>query len=233
MPPFGVIFDADGVLFDSERQSLEALRLAVEAVTASQVQFTPDLFAFFCGRDDGSIVEFLNKNYRLSLDRAQFRQFKLECYRRVIACDPISVSPGAIALIDRLVAASVPYAIATAAIRAKLDLSLATVGLADRFPVITSVDEVSAGKPDPGVFLLTARRLGLDPKRIVVFEDSPNGIAAANCAGMFSVGVVGTFPRERLSQARQIVENLVQVSVPLLRQWLNGQTLGSIPTGGD
>jgi len=224
MAPFGVIFDADGVLFDSERQSLEALRLAVEQVSHGKVAFSPDLLGFLCGRDDGSIIELLNKSHGLAVNTAQFRQFKLECYRRVVAGDPIAVAPGALDLVNSLAAASIPYAIATAAIRAKLDLSLATLDLSHRFPVITSVDDVSAGKPDPEIFLLTAKRLSLSPSRIIVFEDSINGIAAANRAGMFSVGVVGTFSRETLSQARQVIVSLRQVTVPLLHQWINGQT---------
>jgi HAD superfamily hydrolase (TIGR01509 family) len=222
MTPFGVIFDADGVLFDSERQSLEALRRAIEQVTNGTVAFSPDLVDFACGRDDDSIIRYLNKNHGLSFDPVHFRRIKIECYRRVIASDPIAVSPGAIELLDNLAAASVPYAIATASIRAKLDLSLATLGLAGRFPIITSADDVAAGKPDPAVFFLSAKRLGLQPSRIIAFEDSVNGILAANRAGMFSVGVLGTFSREQLSMARQVVENLLQVTISRLREWLDG-----------
>ena len=221
MPSFGVVFDADGVLFDSERQSLEALRLAVDRVTEGKIAFEADLLDLLCGRDDDSITAYLNQNHGFSLDPQSFRQMKLECYRQVIANDPITAAPGAIALLDNLVAASVPYAIATAAIRAKLDLSLATLGLAHRFPIITSVDDASVGKPDPAVFTVTARRLGLDPKRMIVFEDSINGIRAANDAGMISVGVAGTFKPQQLALARHVVNSLQQVTVPLLRQWVD------------
>jgi HAD superfamily hydrolase (TIGR01509 family) len=233
MAPFGVIFDADGVLFDSERQSLDALRLAIEEATAGKVTLSPDLFDFVCGRDDDSIVTHLNKNHSLSIDLGRFRQIKIECYRRVIAAAPIAVASGAIVLLDRLAAASIPYAIATAAARAKIDLTLATLGLADRFPIITSRDDVAAGKPDPALFLLSAKRLGLAPQRIVVFEDSINGVVAANRAGMFAIGVVGTFSREQLSRAQRVIETLDQVAPALLRKWLDGQSDNSSGTGGN
>jgi len=222
MASFGVIFDADGVLFDSERQSLEALRLAVEKVSGDRVKLASLGLDFVCGRDDDSILDILNRDHGVVVPPARFRDLKLECYRQVVANDPISVASGAVELLDALEAASIPHAIATAAIRAKLDLSLAALGLAHRFPSITSVDEVRAGKPDPALFLLAANRLGQAPHRVIVFEDSVNGIMAANRAGMFSVGVVGTFSREQLSQARQVIENLRQVNVALLRQWVNG-----------
>lgn len=160
MASFGVIFDADGVLFDSERQSLEALRLAVEEITNGSIELNSQGLEYLCGRDDDSIVELMNKEHGLTIDPAHFRRLKLDCYRRAIAADPIAPMPGAVALIDQIDAESIPYAIATAAIRAKLELTLTTLGLRDRFAVITSVDEVAAGKPDPGVFLLAGERLG-------------------------------------------------------------------------
>jgi HAD superfamily hydrolase (TIGR01509 family) len=221
MASFGVIFDADGVLFDSERQSLAALYLAVKEMTSGRVELGPDLLAFVCGRDDNSIVDHLNRQHGLSIDTAVFRSHKIDCYRRVIADDPITVTPGALSLLDQLEAARVPYAISTAAVRAKIDLSLSVLGLAHRFPIITSLDDVSAGKPDPAVFLLSAKRLGLSPDRLIVFEDSINGVVAANRAGMYSVGVTGTFTREQLSEARQVIADLRSISVPLLENWLN------------
>jgi len=221
MASFGVIFDADGVLFDSERQSLAALRLAVKEATSGRVELGPDHLAFVCGRDDNSIIEFINRQHNLVIDPVAFRRLKLDCYRRAMADDPIAVMPGALAFLDQLDAAGVPYAISTAAIRDKIDLSLAALGLAHRFSIITSVDEVSAGKPDPAIFLLSAGRLGLHPDRLVVFEDSINGIEAANRAGMYSVGVIGTFAREQLSEARQTIADLRSISVPLLENWLD------------
>jgi HAD superfamily hydrolase (TIGR01509 family) len=232
MAPFGVVFDADGVLLDSERQSLEALRLAIEKVTNGKVAWTADLFDFVCGRGDDPIAVRLNQDYGLSIDLAHFRKIKLDCYRNVIAANPIRIAPGTIELLDDLAAASIPYAIATGAIRAKLDMSLKALGLTDRFFIITSADDVAVGKPDPAIFRVCAKRLGMTPNRIVVFEDSINGIVAANRAGMFSVAVVGTFSREQLSQARRVVGDLRQVTVADLHQWLDGPRQSFSETGG-
>ncbi len=164
MLPFGVIFDADGVLFDSERQSLEALRMAVAELSNGSVSLDSQGMDFICGRDDDSIVARLNSQYGLSLDPAHFRAYKLECYRRAMAANPISMASGADELLRGLESESIPFAVATGAIRAKLDLSLAALGLTGRFKTIVSVDEVSSGKPNPEIFLLAARRLRLPPK---------------------------------------------------------------------
>jgi beta-phosphoglucomutase-like phosphatase (HAD superfamily) len=118
--------------------------------------------------------------------------------------------------------AAVPYAIATSAIRAKLEMSLDTLGLRARFRVTATADDVEHSKPDPAVFLLCARRLGLAPPRLAVFEDSVNGIEGANAAGMFSIGIVGTFPREQLSHARVLIGDFREIDCHALSRWLDG-----------
>ncbi|KPL09683.1 hypothetical protein AMJ85_06260, partial [candidate division BRC1 bacterium SM23_51] len=143
--------------------------------------------------------------------------------RQAIAADPIAVAPGALELLDRLDTAGIPYGIATAASRAKINLSLAAVGLSDRFSITTTADEIHAGKPEPEVFQLTAGRLDLPPGQLVVFEDSINGVEAANRAGMVSVAVIGSFSREQLSHACHVIDNLSQVTVALLRRWVEEQ----------
>ena len=222
MAVFGVIFDADGVLLDSERQSLAALREAVSALTENKVILTDDLLPFVCGRGDDAILQWIRDERGIDLDPTEFRNYKLDCYRRVIAQDPIAVAAGAMSLLDELDAGRVPYAIATGAIRAKISLSLAAVGLHGRFRVIVSVDEVGVGKPQPEIFLLAAKRLGLPPARLIVFEDTISGVEAANRAGMLCVAIAGTFERERLSRARHVIGSLCEVNLSVLRQWIDG-----------
>jgi HAD superfamily hydrolase (TIGR01509 family) len=221
MTACGVIFDADGVLFDSERQSLDALLRAVEEATDGEVRLPPDQHEFYCGRGDDEILDYVAREFGHRIDPERFRDIKLDCYRRAITDHPIAVATGAGELLAQLEAERIAFAVATGAVRPKLDLSLAAVGWSGRFRVITSADDVEAGKPDPAIFLRSAERLGIAPIRLAVFEDSLNGVIAANCAGMFSVAVAGTFPRERLSEARKVIDSLAEVTVPALVGWLN------------
>jgi beta-phosphoglucomutase-like phosphatase (HAD superfamily) len=66
------------------------------------------------------------------------------------------------------------------------------VGLAGSFDLIVAAEDVTAGKPDPEVFLTAAARLGVPPARCIVVEDAAVGIEAARRAGMRSVGVNST-----------------------------------------
>ena len=66
---------------------------------------------------------------------------------------------------------------------------LEAIGLAGRFDAVISAEDVTAGKPDPQVFLRTAEKLGLPPARCVVVEDAAAGVEAARRAGMRVIGV--------------------------------------------
>lgn len=75
-------------------------------------------------------------------------------------------------------------AVASSAHRAVIDAALEAIGLADRFAVVVSSDEVPHGKPAADVYLEAARRLRADPTTCLVVEDSRNGVLAAKAAGM-------------------------------------------------
>ena len=68
-------------------------------------------------------------------------------------------------------------------------LVLARLGIADHFHALVSVDDVACGKPDPSIYLLAARRLGVEPHECLAFEDSPVGARAALAAGMRVVAI--------------------------------------------
>lgn len=95
-------------------------------------------------------------------------------------------APGIPGAVDaaRRVADAYPVAIASSAHRAVIGAALEATGLAPIFEVVVSSDDVEHGKPAPDVYLEAARRLGTDPARCLVIEDSLNGVRAAKAAGM-------------------------------------------------
>lgn len=91
--------------------------------------------------------------------------------------------------------ADVPIAVATNAEAANVRFVLKGAGLEAYFPVVMAGHEVEKPKPDPEIYLATARRLGIEPANCIVFEDSFTGVAAARGAGMRVVGFLTTAPR--------------------------------------
>jgi mannitol-1-/sugar-/sorbitol-6-/2-deoxyglucose-6-phosphatase len=107
-------------------------------------------------------------------------------------------------------ASSSPYRV----IHAVLD----ALGLHSAFEVIHSAEEESRGKPDPAVYLTTARKLGIEPERCIAIEDSPNGLLSAKAAGMKCIVVpepaLRADPRFALADAR--VAELGEIGTELL-----------------
>ena len=94
--------------------------------------------------------------------------------------DAIAAMPGAAALLDSLPRDR--WAIATSAFRTIAQQWLAHVGLPEPAALVT-VDDIENGKPAPDPYLRAAALLGLDPRRCLVVEDAPAGIAAGKAAG--------------------------------------------------
>lgn len=84
----------------------------------------------------------------------------------------------------RRIAARWPVAVASSAHPEVIEAALGATGLDGVFGVVVSSDEVEHGKPDPDVYLETARRLGVAAERCLVIEDSYNGVRAGRAAGM-------------------------------------------------
>ncbi|MEO8579825.1 MAG: HAD-IA family hydrolase [Gemmatimonadales bacterium] len=104
------------------------------------------------------------------------------------------------------------WAIVTSGIRAVAEFRLRYTGLP--IPsVMICADEIAHGKPNPEGYLTAAKRLGYSPADCIVIEDTPAGIEAAHAAGMRTIAVAGTYPREQLAPADAIVDRLADMNV--------------------
>lgn len=92
-------------------------------------------------------------------------------------------------------------ALATMSYYPQVKRVLAILGLTDAFDFVASRDDVEHGKPDPEIYLLVARQLGVPPDDCLVLEDSPTGVKAALAAGMNVVAVGTPFTRQRLLES--------------------------------
>ena len=103
-------------------------------------------------------------------------------------------------MIQRL-AKRYPLGLASGSIHRVIDEVLAMQNLRSYFKDITSSEDVSAPKPSPEIFLLSAKRLGVPPEKCCVIEDTVNGIKAALAAGMTAVAITNTFDASSLFDA--------------------------------
>jgi HAD superfamily hydrolase (TIGR01509 family) len=109
--------------------------------------------------------------------------------RGLVLASGVRPLPGVERWLAALHAAGWRQAIASSAPRANIEAVLAALGIAGYFEASVASEDVTHGKPDPQVYLLAAARVGTEPARCVVVEDSPFGVEGARRAGMRSVGV--------------------------------------------
>lgn len=208
MTQFAVIFDVDGVLTDSyQPHFLSWQRMFGEL----DVAFTEEQFRATFGRTNRDIFgELYRGNLTEELIRAWGDRKEL-LYREIIAEQFIPV-PGAVELIDSLAAAGFKLAVGSSGPPENIQVTLDKLGQAHSFSALVTGADVQRGKPDPQVFLLGAERLGVPPAQCAVVEDAPQGIEAANRAGMTSIALTGTTTREALSHAVLIVDSLAELT---------------------
>jgi HAD superfamily hydrolase (TIGR01509 family) len=173
-----VIFDCDGVLVDTEPTSTRVLAgLLTQAGLDTSLE---DCLRFYRGLAMKSVLADATRRLGapLSFDVAACYYAEIEAAFRV-ELDPI---PGIVDALDRI---PLPNCVASSGPHHKMALTLRSTGLWDRFEGrIFSATEVAAGKPAPDLFLHAASRMGFDPARTAVVEDSVAGVEAAVAAGM-------------------------------------------------
>jgi beta-phosphoglucomutase family hydrolase len=209
-PPFGAIFDWDGVIIDSAKLHEESWhRLAHELGT----EIAPESFIRGFGMKSAQIIEKIHRWASEPEPIARLTNRKEALYREIVRQSEIAPLPGVVEWLHRLHEAEVPCAVASSTQRRNIEAVLDRVGLQQAFQAIVSAEDVLAGKPDPGVFLKAANRLEVEAARCVVFEDAHVGIEAAHAAQMKVVAVTTTHPAEELGAADLVVRRLDQLTV--------------------
>jgi beta-phosphoglucomutase family hydrolase len=209
-PPFGAIFDWDGVIIDSAKLHEQSWRLLAEELGQS---ITRDSFIRGFGMKSAQIIEEIHAWAREPAEVARLTNRKEALYREIVARSDIAPLPGVAAWLRRLQEAGVPCAVASSTQRLNIDAVLDRIGLKEALREIVSAEDVVHGKPNPGVFEEAAERLGVTVAHCVVFEDAHVGIEAAHAASMKVVAVATTHPAEQLTAADLVVRRLDELTV--------------------
>jgi HAD superfamily hydrolase (TIGR01509 family) len=178
--PDAVIFDCDGVLVDSEPVTNGVLcEMLNELGLDFDVERTIRTFMGKSVKDEMAAIEAM-------IGRALPPDWHRQFVRRRDAALAVSVTeiPGVRAVVARLAAGGIPFAVASGAECAKMRLTLGTCGLLTFFEHhMFGADMVPRAKPAPDVYELAMQTLGVAPNRTVVIEDTPTGIRAGVAAG--------------------------------------------------
>lgn len=177
--PFeGYIFDCDGTIADTMPIHYVAWQLALGELGA---EFSEERHYEWGGMPNREIIRRLNEEQGLAMDPVEVVRRKHKHYLdRVHEVKPVEP----VLQMARQFHGTAPMAVASGGLRELVLSTLGALGVVELFDAIVCADDYQKGKPDPEPFLLAASRIGVEPPKCLVFEDTPLGVEAARRAGM-------------------------------------------------
>lgn len=180
----GLIFDCDGTLVDTMPLHFKAWQTVLDR---HRLSFAEERFYEWAGLPTGEIIERLAKEQGLTVDAAAIAIERDEHFHSQPLSEFRPVE--AVVAIARRYRGVLPMAVATGSTLVSAEASLRAIGIFDWFGAVVSSHEVANAKPAPDVFLLAAKRIGVEPAACVAFEDGNAGLIAAREAGMHTVDI--------------------------------------------
>ena|SRR5215469_6273624 len=207
----GMIFDLDGVLFDSHpvhrKAWREFLRGLGRMVTDEELDFILD----------GAKREEILRHFLGPLTREQTASYvarKESIFRSEE--ENLKTVDGLQAFLDLVEKAEIPKVVATSASKLRAKRMLHKHDLADRFAAIITGDDVPTGKSNPAIFLRSAKVLQVAPNEVLVFEDAIPAVRGATSIGMQCIGIAAADPRRSQlhdAGAALVVPNFTELSL--------------------
>jgi beta-phosphoglucomutase-like phosphatase (HAD superfamily) len=183
----GMIFDCDGTLTDSMPLHYRAWH---RTMREHGIEFDEDHFYRLGGMPTNRIIELLSDQHGVQVDPQVAGPQKEAAFEDLI--DELSGKADVIAAVSAL-HGRMPLAVASGGFFPAITAQLRRLEIVSMFDAIVTAEDTERHKPEPDVFLEAARRLGVEPTRCLVWEDSPLGFQAASAAGMDCVDV-RTYP---------------------------------------
>jgi HAD superfamily hydrolase (TIGR01509 family) len=208
--PRALVFDFDGLILDTETPLIDAF---ADVHAAHGLPFERDLFIRSVGHANYAFDPW--RAFGADADRVELEAELTHHRRRRTLSQPIL--PGVISLMDAAAAEGWPIALASNSDHEHCEKHLGRLGLLPRFQTLACRDDVKAPKPEPDLYRLALRHLGLRAHEAVAFEDSHTGSLAAKRAGLWCVVAPNPSTAHHIfDHVDWRVRSLAEVSLPTL-----------------
>ena len=216
MPKKTIIFDMDGVLVDSEPFHCEAW---ISTYREIGIMIDPEYyFSRVCGQHGLVSTSMVLNDFNREYDREELIQRKEELVCEMVA-GKILPLPGAVECISLLKKNQYHIGLSSSTSYLGVQAILKNIGVHNTFSIIHAGESVKKGKPNPDIYLKTAKMMDVDPPECVVVEDSSSGIISAKKAGMKVIGILnGRNSREQLQFADHIVSGFHEITLELIEK---------------
>lgn len=205
-----VLFDMDGVIFDTERVYMEEWD---EVFSKYGYKFEPSVYLELMGTGRKNVRRVFKKVFGDDLPLDEMYKDKDAMIFDTIRKGELPIKPGAVELLTFLREKGYKIALATSAIRERLDIQIKINNIYENFDAMVCGDDITNSKPDPEIFLKAADKLGVNPEECIVVEDSAAGIKGAHDGKMlgFHVEDLKAPDEEILNYAFKTFKNLDEI----------------------
>ena len=181
-----VVFDMDGVIFDTERLVIEFWKEVAKKHNIPNVEHT----CIQClGTNRVRTREIFLENYGADFPFDPYRAEVTELFNTHYKGVPLPTKPGVRELLRYLQEQNIKVGLASSTAQHLVRDEIGTAGLLPYFQTLVCGDMVEYSKPAPDIFLKACEILNADPTKSIAIEDSFNGIRSAHCAGMTPIMV--------------------------------------------
>jgi HAD superfamily hydrolase (TIGR01509 family) len=176
-----IVFDMDGVLFDTEKVCLDVWYQLGKEMNLADI----DIVVTQCvGLNSNDTRQFFLNQYGMEFPYDEFRDRSSQLFHKILDTKGLPIKPGVIELLNFLQDNNYKIALATSTNKVNVMKYLDEAGITHYFQTIVTGDMVVHGKPDPEIYLKACKELESPPEVSIAIEDSPNGIKSAYSAGM-------------------------------------------------
>jgi HAD superfamily hydrolase (TIGR01509 family) len=223
---YGLIFDVDGVIADTEGPTAEATIQVFEDLFGIK-GVRPEDFEAGIGKGAVAYIKAAAEVHGLELTDEQLAQavkMREENFIGLLEQSPAPVFPGVLKLMETALARpDFRLAIATSSSREMSEAALKGAKVPYHKMAYVSGSNVKSKKPHPEIFLLAAQRMAIPPENCVVIEDSPGGVKAAKAANAGCIAVTNTTTAKNLRQADLVCDSLEQINLKTITEMVSEQ----------
>ena len=187
----GIVFDVDGVLFDTERLTHQTWKTVSREMGWPQVG---EAYLEFVGQNRTDIFRKMVELFGEEFPKETFMKVCSAYSQARMEKEGVPMKPGVREILAFLKERGIPTALATSTGRPRTERRMEMTGLGPYFSAIITGDQVEHSKPDPEIYLLACQALGTAPEHTIAVEDSRNGILSASRAGMQVIMVPDMIP---------------------------------------